>query len=182
MRRTHQLSASGGSKGASGFTIIEVLVVMIIMAILASLAIPGFSRWLPNYRLKGAARDLYSSLQLAKSGAIKDRADWAVVFPGGNTYQVVARYGSDNVLHKTVNLPDYGSNVSFGPGNATTDVEGGSITAVPASPVVFSSRGFTTNETVVFAYLKNSKNTSFAVGTWASGAVVLRKWNGSGWE
>jgi len=85
-------------------------------------------------------------------------------------------------VFKTVNLPDYGSNVSFGAGSATEDVNGGSLTAVPGSPIVFNSRGFTNDETAVFAYLTNSRNTSFAVGTLISGAVVLRKWNASGWE
>jgi len=162
---------------------IEVLIVIVILSILLSIAIPGYSRWLPNYRLKGAARDFYSSLQIAKSGAIRDRVDWAVDFPGGNVYRVVARYGSDDeAVFKIVNLPDYGSNVSFGAGSATEDLNGNSITAVPESPIIFNSRGFTTDETAVFVYLTNRMNTSFAAGTLISGAVVLRKWNASGWE
>jgi len=41
--------------------------------------------------LKGAVRELYSNLQLAKSGAIRDRSEWAVKFDaGGNSYQVVS--------------------------------------------------------------------------------------------
>ena len=189
MRRTQDLPASGSAKGASGlpanggargalgFTMIEVMVVMVILAILSSIAIPGFSRWLPNYRLKGAARDFYSNLQLAKSGAIRDRADWAVEL-SGNTY-IVTRDGSGTPF-KTVNLTDYGSNVSFGAGSSTPSA--GAVTADSENPVVFNSRGFTTNEDPILAYLTNSRNTSYAVGTLVSGAVVLRKWNGSGWE
>jgi prepilin-type N-terminal cleavage/methylation domain-containing protein len=183
MRRTQGLATFGGRKGTSGFTMIEVLVVIVILAILSSLAIPGFTRWLPNYRLKGAVRDLYSNLQLAKAGAIRDRVDWAIEFPGGNTYRVVARWGTDEVgEYKTVSLAEYGSGVSFGAGGAGASIDGGSLTAIPANPIVFNSRGFTTDEAAVFAYLTNNKNTSFTVGTWASGAVVLRKWNGSDWE
>jgi hypothetical protein len=132
--------------------------------------------------LKGAVRDLYSNLQLAKAGAIRDRADWAIEFPGGNTYRVVARWGTDDVEYKTVSLGEYGSGVAFGAGNAGASIDGGSLTAVPTNPIVFNSRGFTTDEAAVFAYLTNNKNTAFTVGTWASGAVVLRKWNGSDWE
>lgn len=187
---THNLPASKSVKFTSGFTLIEVLMAMVILAILTSIAIPGFSRWLPNYRLKGAARDLYSNFQVAKAGAIKERAQWAVVFDaGGNSYQIVSGgadrvhgTGGDDVIHKTVNLTNYESGVSFGAGSATAAVDGGAITAVPVNPIVFTSRGFTTSETTTFAYLTNSRNTAYAVGTWASGAVVLRKWNGSAWE
>jgi prepilin-type N-terminal cleavage/methylation domain-containing protein len=194
MRKTHLSSnggggkgdqgfpASGSAKGALGFTVIEVLVVIVIIAILMSMAIPGFARWLPNYRLKGAARDLYSNLQLAKSGAIRDRANWAVEFIGGNTYRVVASYGSDNVEYKSVDLPDYGSGVSFGNGNSTSPAVAGAVTADSANPIIFNSRGITTDEASVFAYLTNDRNTAYAVGTLVSGSVFLRKWNGSGWE
>jgi len=198
--------ATGSDKGSSGltfrsqagFTMMEVLVVIIILGILASLAIPGFARWLPNYRLRGAARDLYSNFQLAKAGAIKDRVEWAVRFTNANTYEVWSALdpdtpsqnrgwnsfsATDDTLVKTVSLPAYGSNVACGAGSASFDVvTGGAITPVPASPVYFNSRGFTTNNTAVFAYLTNSKNTSYAVGTWASGSVILRKWNGTTWQ
>jgi type IV fimbrial biogenesis protein FimT len=187
MTRTHLSSISGGAKGNKGFTMIEVLIVIVILAILMTIAIPGFSRWLPNYRLKGAARDLYSNLQLAKASAIKERAEWAVVFNAGS-YQIVSGganrvydAGGDDAEHKSVSLPDYGSNVAFGAGSATAAVGGGTITALPPNPIVFNSRGFTTNEATVFAYLTNSRNSSYAVGTLVSGAVVLRKWNGSAW-
>lgn len=175
---------------------IEVLVVMIIMAVLASLAIPGFSRWLPNYRLKGAARDLYSNLQLIKGKAIGDRGEWAIVFDtGGDTYRIVSggpdgKYFSphdlDNVVEKTVSLSAYGSGVSYGPGGATRKV--GANEAIVNSVsytggrVVFNSRGLTTAAFGGYAYLQNDRNGCFAVGTWSSGVVVLRKWNGSGWE
>ncbi|MBW1668898.1 MAG: prepilin-type N-terminal cleavage/methylation domain-containing protein, partial [Deltaproteobacteria bacterium] len=48
-------------KKSDGFTLLELLVTIVIFGIIASIAIPGFSRWLPNYRLKGVARDIYSN-------------------------------------------------------------------------------------------------------------------------
>lgn len=181
-------------KREQGFTLIEMMITVVILSILLGIAIPGFSRWLPNYRLRGATRDLYSNLQFAKSGAIKERAEWAVRFVSGtNSYEVWSSgnnrvwdgYAAPNdTLVKTVSLSDYGSGVSFGAGSATGPVDPSSesaIVPVPTNSIVFTSRGFTTNNTVVFAYMTNKKNTSYAVGTLASGAVVLRKWNGK-WE
>jgi len=178
----------------AGFTKLELLVVMSILAISASLAVPAFSRWLPNYRLKGAVRELYSNLQYAKSGAIRNRGECAVKFDaGGNSYQVVSGgpdgiYSTpgDNVVLKTVSLPAYGSGLRFGPGSATRKVGQnepiGDYVSFPGDRVVFNSRGMTTGTLGGYAYLKNDRNACYAVGTWSSGIVVLRKWNGSAWE
>jgi prepilin-type N-terminal cleavage/methylation domain-containing protein len=190
------LPASGSAKGASGFTMIEVLIVVVILSVLATVAIPGFSRWLPNYRLKGAVRDLYSNLQLAKAGAIRDRGEWAVVFKASTHSYEVWSWGSNgawdgfsepnDTLLKSVSLPAYGSGLSYGPGGATRKVGKNEPIAdtvtFPSDRVVFNSRAMTTGTLGGYAYLQNDRNGCFAVGTWSSGVVVLRKWNGSGWE
>jgi type IV fimbrial biogenesis protein FimT len=176
-----------GLRGDQGFTMVEVLVVMVILTILMGMAIPGFIRWLPNYRLRGAARDLYSNLQLAKAGAIKERAEWAVKFtPGTNSYQIISGgadriYSTtgDNVPQKKVTLPDYGSGVCFGFGDSTKNVSGGAHTTTvtfASNEVVFNSRGTIAGTTGGYAYIQNNRNTAFVVGTWPSGAVVLRRW------
>jgi len=66
-----------------GFSLIELVVVMIIMGVMASIAFPAFSAWLPNYRLRVAANDLYSDLQLTKLTAVKQNATSAVIFDTG---------------------------------------------------------------------------------------------------
>jgi len=181
-------------KSLGGFTKLELLVTMGILGILTSLATPAFLNWLPSYRLKGAARELYSNLQLVKAGAIKDRGEWAIEFDAdGKGYQVVSggpdrRYFTteDNVLLKTVSLSSYGSGLSFGRGSATRKVGQnepiGDCVSYPGDRVVFNFRGMTTGTLGGYAYLTNDRNACYAVGTWSSGIVVLRKWNGSAWE
>lgn len=63
-----------------GFTLVEILTVVTIIGIMTAIAIPGFSTWIPNMRLKSDARDLYSNLQKAKLEAVKQNSCTGVVF------------------------------------------------------------------------------------------------------
>jgi prepilin-type N-terminal cleavage/methylation domain-containing protein len=184
-------------KKRQGFTTIELMVVIGIIAIVAATAIPAFTVWMPNYRIRAATNDLYANMQLAKSGAVRDRNTWAVRFDTtNNSYQILSDdngdpdsedndwWNGDEVVEKTVVLSDYRSGVAFGPGNATDDVPGNG--SAPTDDVtyggdvaVFNMRG-TCN--AGYVYLENSKNKTFAVGSLSSGAVRMRRWSGSTWE
>ncbi len=87
-------------KNSKGFTLIEVLIVIAMIGILSAIAIPNYINWLPNYRLKGAARDLYSNMQKVKLEAVKRNTDvgiafTTVVFPAlGGSYQAFVDDGA----------------------------------------------------------------------------------------
>jgi len=178
----------------NGFTLIELLITFVILGIATSIAIPGFARWLPDSRLRSAARDLYSNMQLARLGAIKTNADWAIVFnAGSNSYRVCSDDGGDDdwkdgdeAVEKTVTLTAYGSGVTYGPGNAAnpigTTFGGDNISYTPDNPsvAVFNSRGTGSGG---YVYLENDKNTTtYGIGTIGSGVIRLLKWNGASWE
>jgi len=64
----------------SGFTLIELVIVIVVLVILAAVSVPIFLSWLPEYRLRSAADDLYAHLQHAKMQAIRNNNNWAVQF------------------------------------------------------------------------------------------------------
>jgi prepilin-type N-terminal cleavage/methylation domain-containing protein len=182
-----------------GFTLIELLVVIAMLAVLGLIAIPAFSAWMPEYRLKQAARELYSNLQRAKMGAVKANESWGVWFdnsvtPGrylicslGANGQWDVSDPNDDPRKITINLSDY-KGVNYGralsiPKIDPGDLGSGSISyQTPSQVVVFTNRG-TVGNPFGFVYLSNGKGTCYAVGTPSpAGVVVLRKWNGSTWQ
>lgn len=156
-------------KDRSGFTLIELMVAVAIISVLAGVAIPTFSAWLPNYRLKGAARDLYSNIQLAKMEAIKQNTDISITFQAGPD-----RYSIADVLPNPVLLADCGGGVNY---EAPTGFSNTLAT------ITYNQRGICTAGNGTFVYISNSKkSTFFRVGPNAAGAVRLEKWNGAAFE
>jgi len=154
-------------KQKSGFTLVELLVVLAVLAIFFAIGVPNFMNWLPKYRLKSAARDLYSNMQLAKMTAVKSNTNCSITYSTDPDQYVLS-----GALSKTVVLGDYGSGVNFnGPASETFAV----------ATITFNSRG-TSN--AGYAYLSNSGNTAFyKIGPLSSGVIKLQKWvGGSSWE
>jgi type IV fimbrial biogenesis protein FimT len=82
-----------------GFTLMELMVTMVVLAIVVTITIPVFARWLPDYRLRAAARDLFSNFQLAKMTAVRNNSNCAITFNqavGGTVYDYVVFVDSDN--------------------------------------------------------------------------------------
>lgn len=68
-------------KGHKGFSLVELLVVVAIMAVTAAIAIPTMmATTFPHAKLKSASREIYTSLQLARSKAIGSTSDYGVRF------------------------------------------------------------------------------------------------------
>ncbi len=179
----------------SGFTLVEMVIVIAIIAALAATAVPAVMNWLPNYRLKKAARELYSNLQLARMTAIRNNAPCAVVFDpavnpgsyyictdrGGNgVWDGPAQMGGDDTMLKTIDLVAYNSGIDYGNGNAAAPIAGGfdnGITFASAGNdvAVFSNRGILEPPSG-YVYLQNNEGSAFGVGVLTSGVINLQRW------
>jgi len=112
-----------------GFTLVEAMVVIAVIGIAVAVAVPNIVGYMPEYRLKRAARDLYSAMQSTKMGAIKNNSSWAIVYdPGNSCYFICSDPGADatwsttadNTVVSTIPFPGYGSGINYGHGIAKT--------------------------------------------------------------
>ena len=74
-----------------GVTLIEIIVVLAIIALTATLAVPSIAAWMPNYRLRTAARDLLSTLRNAQMKAVSTNTEHRVLFSGPEGAYIVQR-------------------------------------------------------------------------------------------
>lgn len=156
-------------RGYSGFTMLELMITCAIIVILSTISIAGFSSWLPSYRLKSAARELYSNMQQVKMAAIKQQANSIISYSiAPHQYQY-----SLSGVSKTVVLSDYGSGVKFA---------GPSDFATPTPPydqavITFNSRGMCTGS-AGYAYLSNDEQSAhYRVGVVSTGGIKLERWS-----
>ena len=157
----------------NGFSLLELMIVLAIIAILSAIAVPNYFSWLPKYRLKTAATDLFSNMQLVKLQAVKTNQNVSIKFSTGpDRYRFAILSGT-----KTISLSDtYRSGIVFGrpaafPGDTVT--YGSDI-------LTFNTRGISN---AGYAYLTNSNNTGYyRVGTLSSGVIRLESWNSGAWE
>ena len=61
-----------------GITLIELVVVLVMIAIGALLLVPNIGAWLPNYRLRSAARGLVSTMRTAQMKAVSNNIQYRV--------------------------------------------------------------------------------------------------------
>lgn len=138
---------SKGLSSEQGFTLIEVLVVIAIIAIGSVVAAPMMNDFAARYRLRGAARDITSTLELIRLEAVKRKVNCVMTFSqpvDGDTYDYVAFvdsdedwvYDSGEAVLARVNFDDPIS-IDTGAGGVTFINNADSKRAV-----AFNSRGF----------------------------------------
>ncbi len=136
----------------NGVTLIELVVVIAIIAFLGVLMAPAIGEWMDNFRIRQAARDIASTLQLAKMQTISTRSAHSVNLTlADGTYQISP-------------LP---------PGGSASQVPKGiTIMAGSATSITFNPDGTSTNSTVM---LNNAKGQQYQVSVSPSGRIQIQE-------
>ena len=163
---------------------IELMITIVILCVLLGLAIPAFSSWIPNYRLRGAARDIYSNFQFAKMTAVKDQSRMRSLVRRGQQPVSSGQLGPNRSLKvlpealvgmmsvlQTVNFSEYGSGVAirarFSNSRRRTPSFDNNVT-FEEDGIVFDSRGMVFRPSGAasaggYVYLQNNRNNTYAV-------------------
>ncbi|MDR2031107.1 MAG: GspH/FimT family pseudopilin [Azoarcus sp.] len=95
------------NKQANGFTLIELLIVVAIATVLSGIAAPSFYEMIRNMALTGAANEITSVLQFARSEALRSNSVLLFTLNENRTWQVIrdvngngAHDAGENVLHE----------------------------------------------------------------------------------
>lgn len=71
-----------------GVTLVELLIGIAILSVLLVVALPEFSTWIQNARIRTAAESVLSGMQLARNEAVRRNLNVQFAFGAGSTWTV----------------------------------------------------------------------------------------------
>lgn len=152
-----------------GVTLLEVMIITVMIGITSTLAIPRFGQVIDKLRLKTEARDIISSLRLARSDAVSQRYQFGVHFDLRRNQYVLFK-DSDNPSAFTYNMAldsvmatkTLPQSVNFGSSSFSNNV------------VIFKPDGSASSSGAVELYSSEDYNGSFTIDVLGStGRVKL---------
>ena len=112
------------ARATRGFTLVELLVTLAVAAVILTLVVPSFTDQLARRKLEGAATELSSDLQYARSQAVSNNASTSLATNAGGTQYTIT---SGTTTYKTVTLDSQlsitvGTTVAYDPLRAMADL------------------------------------------------------------
>jgi prepilin-type N-terminal cleavage/methylation domain-containing protein len=107
-------------RSTKGFTVMELMIVAVAITIISTIAIPRFGKVMTKLKLKSTARNVTSTLRLARSNSVSQKKPFGVYFDVQNGQYVLFEdkvnlssytFEVGDSAIKIVNLPE---NVDFG--------------------------------------------------------------------
>jgi prepilin-type N-terminal cleavage/methylation domain-containing protein len=134
----------------AGFTMVELMIVVSIIGMLAILSLPGYNRFMQNWKLNGETQQFASVLRTARSAAVMKNTDVVFTFDmDTNTYW----YYEDLDRNRSRGASEYlSSTYELTPGVIIT------AHTFPARTLIFGSKGNTSNSGTIT--LRNSNHKS----------------------
>ena len=160
-------------KKENGFSIVHLMIAIAIAGIISVASIPSLKQWSRNYNVQSAAMDLYSHMQIAKIGAIKENKLWTVNFNPGGLLGYEVHNGAAQTV-KTINFRTrYDSEILFTDPTAAKTYDAPTLAFNPSG---LSDKGY--------AYISNkSRSKYYRVGLlFITGSIRIEKWDGAQWK
>ena len=107
------------SVNKKGVTLIELIIIMLIIAVLAAFFAPNIGAWLPNFRLRSAARDVVSTMRTAQIKAVSTNLSYRVSFTLPSSYILQYRNTLGNWVNEGV-TENFPSGITIGAINFNT--------------------------------------------------------------
>ncbi|MCD4742479.1 MAG: prepilin-type N-terminal cleavage/methylation domain-containing protein [Desulfobacteraceae bacterium] len=179
----------------SGFSLMELMIAIAIIGIVSGFTISMYPK--DEYKLKKIVRGISTDIQNTKMAAIRANRNHAILFNPAGGYTIYSGPGADgiwtgagvadNPVVKIVNFTDYAAGIAWD--TAPPAGVGGNPVPAPADGIsyavgaasnilILNPRGFCTGG---YVYL-NLSNIRYAIGTFTSGIIILRRWDGALWQ
>lgn len=151
---------SGSSRrNARGFSLVEVTVVVAVLGMMVSLGYPAMQSWLDRYRVRNAATEIASAIQLQRMRAVSQNQEFSIDFDAeGGTYALYEGDPETGTMLDTVprTLP-FG--VTFQGSDDAVDT--------PDDEIIFHPDGSMNDSTAVddTIWVGNASNDIFSIAT-----------------
>lgn len=165
-----------GSAMHRGFTVVELMVVVAVMAILAAIAAPSMTALINANRLSGQAGELTTTMQLARSEAIRRNARVTVCPSSDGTSCASSTSWARWIVLGAANATDGAEVIRDNLPAASVQVSG------PATGIVFRPSGLIDAQATVTACMPTTQpaENRQVVTVMISGSTSIAKSNGGG--